>query len=134
MNAFFTKKDKKDVDAVPAVAEKDTKKTSAPKKKKSSSAAREGIAYRILVQPHVTEKAGILRGMNQYVFRVDSRARKQEIAQAIKERYGVQPSRVNTVRSAGKKRRLGKSEGFVSGYKKAIITLPEGKTIDISTH
>lgn len=145
MSALFSrnKKDEKETkqDAPAAVAEKKSRSaTSASsarggsgqaKKAAAKKGTREDIAYRVLITPHVTEKAGRLQGMNQYVFRVHPRAGKQEIAQAIAERFGVHPTRVNTVKIAGKKRRLGRTEGFVSGYKKAVITLPEGKTIDI---
>lgn len=89
------------------------------------------IAYRILRQPHVTEKAGRLAEENQYVFRVDAHATKPEIRQAIYEAYGVRALSVTTLRIPGKRRRLGGSEGRISGYKKAIVTLPEGKTIEV---
>ena len=126
MSALFQRKpkDKEKTSVSPAGAAKTSTK-------KQAEARQDRITYRVLVQPHVTEKAGVLQGMNQYVFRVDARAGKREIAQAIKERYGVMPKRVNTVRIAGKKRRLGRTEGWVGGYKKAVITLPEGSSIDV---
>lgn len=92
---------------------------------------RSSVAYRVLVQPHVTEKAGRLAGLNQYVFRVAEKATKPEIRQAIYEFYGIRPLRVRTSRVPGKRRRLGRTEGWVAGYKKAIVTLPEGKTIEV---
>lgn len=132
MTALFSRKKKNDE------TQKSTEKDAPAKQQKPKKAAAkksrgqtEGIAYRVLVQPHVTEKAGRLQGMNQYVFRVHPRAGKQEIAQAVQERFGVRPTRVNTVKIAGKTRRLGRTEGRVAGYKKAVVTLPEGKTIDI---
>lgn len=89
------------------------------------------IAHRVLVQPHVTEKAGRLGAINQYVFRVTPHATRQEIKRAILEVYGVRPVRVSTSRVPGKRRRLGRSEGNIAGYRKATVTLPQGKTIEI---
>ena len=107
-------------------------KPTKPVKAKKRSAAAEQVAYRVIIRPHITEKAGRLSGMNQYVFRVAKSAGKQEIAQAIQELYGITPVRVNTVSIPGKRRRLGKTEGRIAGYKKAYVTLPEGKTIELN--
>lgn len=132
MSALFRRSKSEDAEETKAQkTEGSTAAAKKPKQKKRSKGNRDRIAYRILLRPHVTEKAGTLQSMNQYVFRVDSRAGKQEIAQAVKEQYGVMPTRVNTIRIPGKARRLGKTQGRVSGYKKAIITIPEGKTINI---
>ena len=98
------------------------------------SGRREKIAYRVIVRPQITEKAGRLNEMNQYVFRVHKNAKKQEIAQAIQELYGVKPIRVNTIKIPGKTRRLGRTTGTIPGYKKAIVTIPEGKKIEVTQH
>ena len=91
----------------------------------------ERIASRVLVRPHITEKAGRVAAMNQYVFVVAEGATKPTIARAVFEIYGVRPIRVHTVRIAGKRRRIGRIEGRAAGYRKAIVTLPEGKTIEV---
>lgn len=121
----------------------DQEKAPEPQPGKAEAASREerveapspvdekGIAHRVLVRPHVTEKAGRLGALNQYVFRVAPRATKQEIKRAVAEVYGVRPVRVATVRVPGKRRRLGRSEGTISGYRKAVVTLPQGKTIEV---
>lgn len=119
MAIFFKKTAKEAASAFPVV------------RKVKASSTRERIAHRVLLRPHVTEKAGKLAQMNQYVFRIAARTTKQEIVQAVVDSYGVRPVAVSTVTIAGKRRRLGTREGRISGYKKAIVTLPEGKTIEV---
>lgn len=89
------------------------------------------VAHRILLRPQVTEKAGNVAEHNQYIFRVAGPATKPDIARAVFEAYGIRPLRVTTLRIPGKKRRLGATQGRISGYKKAVVTLPEGKTIEV---
>ena len=106
--------------------------------KQRSAAAEEGkreaypatSAAALLLRPHVTEKSGKLSAMNQYVFVVADSATKPQVSRAVTEVYGVRPLRVETMRIPGKKRRLGSSQGMVPGFKKAVVTLPEGKTIE----
>jgi len=81
--------------------------------------------------PHITEKATMLAEKNQYVFNVFERVTKPEIKKAIEEMYGVKVVKVRTINIPRKRRRLGRSEGFKSGYKKAIVTLKEGQKIEI---
>ncbi|MBI2582673.1 50S ribosomal protein L23 [Candidatus Azambacteria bacterium] len=69
--------------------------------------------------------------MRQYVFRVAPRANKIEIARAVENLYGVTVIRVGTVRVPGKVRRRGRYAGFRPGYKKAIVTLKEGESIEL---
>ncbi len=88
-------------------------------------------AYRILLKPLVTEKATVLGAENKYLFAVEPRANKIEIAKAIREVYGVKPAAVNIVKVLGKKTRSGRTIGKRKDWKKAIVTLPEGKTIKV---
>jgi large subunit ribosomal protein L23 len=89
----------------------------------------------ILIKPIVTEKMNQLSEKHgKYGFRVDKRANKLEIKKAIEEIYGVSVTSINTMVYAGKiKSRFTKS-GVISGrtnaYKKAIVTLGEGESID----
>jgi len=86
----------------------------------------------VVRMPHVTEKAArVASAQNQYVFRVAPRATKIEIRQAFEAIYDIRPLSVTTTTIPRKPKRLGKSQGFKSGYKKAIIRLPQGKTIEI---
>lgn len=106
----------------------DTKKVVGSGKKEKRSY---GNAYKVLVRPHVTEKAANLGAENKYVFVVSSDANKIEIAKAVKEVYGVKPVSVNIVRAKGKKVRHGRITGRRKDWKKAIIMLPAGKSINI---
>lgn len=90
----------------------------------------------ILIRPRITEKVNAqMEKMNRYTFVVDKRANKDEIKNAVEEFYSVKVANVNTsVVPAKNKSRFTKS-GFVSGrkqgFKKAIVTLVEGDTIDL---
>jgi len=89
----------------------------------------------ILKKPIITEKMTMLgEKRNQYAFRVDKRANKYQIRQAIQELYGVQVDSVNTMRYAGKTKSRYTKAGFVEGrtdsFKKAVVTLKEGEVID----
>ncbi len=90
-----------------------------------------GYADRIIIKPLVTEKAANLGMLNQYVFEAAPKANKIEIAKAINEIYGIMPKSVNIVKMKGKNLRYGRHTGKRRDWKKAIITLPQGKTINI---
>ncbi|HPD96372.1 MAG: 50S ribosomal protein L23 [Bacteroidales bacterium] len=89
----------------------------------------------ILIKPVVTEKMERLTNkVNQFAFIVDRRANKLQIKKAVEDLYNVTVASVNTMRYAGKVKtrytRTGYVAGRTSNYKKAIITLKEGETID----
>ncbi|MBR1564821.1 MAG: 50S ribosomal protein L23 [Paludibacteraceae bacterium] len=89
----------------------------------------------IIIKPIVTEKmTGLGEKLNRYAFQVDRKANKVEIKKAVEEMYNVQVVAVNTAVVAPKlKSRYTKSgiiEGKTNAYKKAIVTLKEGETID----
>lgn len=89
----------------------------------------------ILIKPVVTEKmTEQSERLNAYGFIVDRKANKVQIKKAVEELYGVTVERVNTMRYGGKSRsrytRSGILKGKTSAYKKAIVTLAEGETID----
>jgi len=90
-----------------------------------------GQAYRVLIKPLVTEKAASLGMHNKYVFAVSPKANKIEISKAIEEVYGIKPIGVNIINSEGKVIRSGRISGKRKDWKKAIVALPEGKTIKI---
>ncbi|HPD07624.1 50S ribosomal protein L23 [Patescibacteria group bacterium] len=85
----------------------------------------------ILIKPAVTEKAGTLNELNQYVFVVERGANKITIAKAIEAFYGVKPIAVNIINMPGKKVTRGRIKGQRPAWKKAIVTLPAGKSIAI---
>lgn len=85
----------------------------------------------IIVKPLISEKA--VGGMDEgkYHFQVASVANKNQIKGAIEQIFGVKVVSVNTMRMHGKFRRVGKSVGRRSDWKKAIVTLAEGETIKV---
>ena len=93
--------------------------------------AREYEDRGILVKPVVTEKATRLASLGQYVFIVAPHAPKGAIADAVRSRYGVAPASVTVQRYAGTAVRFGRREGTTKRFKKAIVTLPKGQTIDV---
>ncbi|MBU2264576.1 50S ribosomal protein L23 [Patescibacteria group bacterium] len=89
-------------------------------------------AYRLLRRPLVTEKSVNLSSLqNQYSFAVAPEASKNEVKKVIQDLYGVRVLRVNILNTKGKKRRVGRHEGFKPGFKKAIVFLPEGEKIEV---
>lgn len=97
----------------------------------AKSVKKAGRSYRVLIKPLVTEKASVLGSLNKYVFNVAASANKIEVSKAIYEVYGVKPVSVNMVKVLGKHTRFGRTSGKRKDWKKAIITLPEGKTIKV---
>ena len=82
----------------------------------------------------LTEKGtGLTERLNQYVFRVDPGANKIEIRRAVEELFKVKVTAVNTIRVKGKTKRFKGVAGRRSDTKKAIVTLAEGSTIDVTT-
>ena len=87
----------------------------------------------ILTSPHVTEKSTQLSGDDQYVFKVFSKANKIEIKKAIESLYGVKVIGVRIINVPAKQRRLGKTQGWKKGYKKATIKIKAGQKIEAIT-
>ena len=89
-------------------------------------------AYYIVKKPIVTEESMILmHAKNQYVFRVDPRANKSQIRDAVEEMFKVHVVKVNTMNYDGKVVRRGRSIGQKPRWKKAVVTLQPGETIDL---
>jgi len=87
--------------------------------------------YSIISSPLVTEKATLAGGAgNQVVFRVRPDASKYSIKHAIEVLFKVKVEKVRTAQYLGKKKRVGKSIGRRSAWKKAYVTLSEGDSID----
>ena len=91
--------------------------------------------YTIIKRPILTEKMTMLNERNQYAFEVDINANKIEIARAIEMRFEVNVVSVRTQRYKGKRKvqltRRGRFAGKRADWKKAIVTLKEGQTIDV---
>ena len=87
--------------------------------------------YQIVRAPVITEKATLAGEHNQVVFRVASDARKPEIRAAVEGLFDVKVEAVNTLNVKGKTKRFRGRPGVRSGYRKAIVTLAEGHSIDV---
>ncbi|MCK4540126.1 50S ribosomal protein L23 [Candidatus Parcubacteria bacterium] len=107
------------------------KTVSSGKKETRGKTARTGRAYKVLLRPLITEKAGNSGVLNKYFFAVADNANKIEINKAVSDVYGIKPIAVNVVSMQGKKTRNGKIRGKRKDWKKAIVTLPKGKSINI---
>ena len=84
----------------------------------------------ILVRPLITERTTQLMAEGKYVFVVAKAANKIEIAKAVAEVFKVKVAKVNTVNVTGKKKRMGRTKGKRPDYKKAIVKLAPGETIE----
>ena len=89
--------------------------------------------YDTILGPVITEKATVLTELNKVVFQVAMDSTKDEIAAAVEELFKVRVIKVNTLITKGKTKRFRGILGQRSDVKKAIVTLQEGQTIDIST-
>ncbi len=89
--------------------------------------------YDVIVAPMITEKATLLSEQNKVVFQVAMDSTKDEIATAVEELFKVKVTKVNTLIQKGKTKRFRGRPGRRSDLKKAIVTLQEGQSIDITT-
>lgn len=89
----------------------------------------------IIKRPILTEKMTMLGDRHQYAFEVDINSNKIEIAQAITKRFSVEIASIRTIRYKGKRKsqftRRGRMVGNRPSWKKAIVTLKEGQTIEL---
>jgi len=89
--------------------------------------------YDTILAPVITEKATVLSEHNKVVFRVADEATKQDIAAAVEALFQVKVTKVNTLITKGKTKRFRGRPGRRNDVKKAIVTLAEGQSIDITT-
>lgn len=88
--------------------------------------------YDVLLSPIVTEKASLISENNQVAFKVVLKASKIDIKNAIESIFKVKVKAVNTIVTKGKIKIFKGKKGRRSDYKKAIVTLAEGNSIDLS--
>ena len=86
--------------------------------------------YDIIYAPIITEKTASLANENKYAFKVSPKANKTEIKQAIESIFKVKVMSITTSNSHPKKKRVGKYTGMTNKYKKAIVKLAEGNSIN----
>lgn len=87
--------------------------------------------YEVLRRPIVTEKSMTLSDEGKYVFEVDERANKKQIKDAVEAAFDVKVVKVAVMTVQGKKRRWGRKIVETASWKKAIVTLQEGDSIQI---
>ena len=85
----------------------------------------------VIIAPVITEKSMANRQNNVYTFKVAKDATKTEIKRAIEEAFKVEVLNVNTLNTISKRRRVGRYAGKTKTYKKAIVTLKSGSSIEI---
>ncbi len=87
------------------------------------------LSHQILKEIHITEKTVGLEDEDQYVFRVDKKADKDQIRKAVERTYGVDVIKINTI-NVPRKRRRGRTPGWRKGFKKAVVTIKKGQNIE----
>jgi len=100
--------------------------------KKQAAAVVDVRHYDVVLAPHITEKSTMLSEHNAVVFKVASGASKPEIKAAVEALFGVSVTGVNTMVTKGKSKRWKGKPYQRSDFKKAIVTLAEGQSIDIT--
>ena len=89
--------------------------------------------YDVIVSPVVTEKSTLASESNQVVFNVSRKATKPEIKAAVEALFSVKVTGVNTLLRKGKMKRFRGTIGRQSDVKKAVVTLAEGQSIDVTS-
>ena len=88
--------------------------------------------YDVIISPIITENTMDMAADKKYAFKVAKDANKTEVRKAIEEIFGVEVAKVNVMNVSGKRKRLGRTFGTTSSYKKAIVTLtPDSKEIEL---
>ena len=85
----------------------------------------------IIKAPVITEKSQLAKEQGKYTFKVDPKATKTEIKEAIEKIFNVKVKAIRTINVKVKKRRVGRYTGLTNRSKKAIVKLAEGQTIDL---
>ena len=88
--------------------------------------------FDVIVAPVLTEKTmNLTQTQNKVTIKVNAKSSKEEIKDAFEAIFGVKVAQVNVINVRAKSKRLGRYEGKVSGYKKAIVKLAEGQSLDL---
>src|SRR5918993_789830 len=101
--------------------------------KKPAKSAIDINHYDVVLAPHITEKTTLLSEQNAVVFKVANNASKPQIKAAVEALFGVNVLGVNTLNQKGKSKRWKGRPYQRSDVKKAIVTLAEGQSIDVTT-
>ncbi len=110
---------------------KTVKKATASKKEAPISTEHSNIAFKVLVEPWITEKTHAAIADNKYTFRITRLATKKQVKLAIEGTYGVKVEKITVVNLKPKKKAYGRHMGTKSGIKKATVTLKKGDKIEL---
>ena len=86
-----------------------------------------------IISPNITEKSTSLSEFNKVVFKVHNGASKNSIKKSIEKIFKVNVVKINTINLKGKTKLIRNKRAYKSGYKKAIVTLKKGQSIDLAT-
>ena len=86
-----------------------------------------------IISPNITEKSTSLSEFNKIVFKVNKGAKKKAIKKSIEKIFKVNVIKINTINLKGKTKIVRNKKAYKSGYKKAIVTLKKGQSIDLAT-
>ena len=86
-----------------------------------------------IISPNITEKSTSLSEFNKVVFKVHNRASKKSIKKSVEKIFKVNVIKINTINLRGKTKTVRNKRAYKSGYKKAIVTLKKGQSIDLAT-
>ena len=88
-------------------------------------------AYNVIIRPVVSERSFDLMAQNKYTFEVARDAHRREIADAVEKLFDVHVVKVNTISVKPKPKRVRYQMGYTRSWKKAVVTLAEGESIEI---
>lgn len=119
MSALFSKK--------PNAAEE---KEITVKEDAAASTSFNPVQENVITGFYISEKAGLLNGFNQYVFKVSGNANKSQLSRQVEKMFSVKVKSVKMMNTKNKRRDIGKYTGFKPGFKKAVVVLEKGHTIE----
>ena len=108
-----------------------SEKPNSASSEKGAAAGSAADTQNALLRPHITEKAALLAENNAYVFRISPRANKADVAAAVRDIYGVTPEKIRIIVVPSKRVFVRGKSGVRSGYKKAMVYLKKGDSIEI---
>jgi len=126
----FKKEDKNKTQPVKEEGFVDERKRGNTEHSSANVLAGNGEAYRVLKNFYISEKASLLNGFSQYVFKVFRSANKSQIRKQVEKLFNVKVVSVKVLNMPRKRRDLGRHPGFKAEFKKAIVVLEKGQTIE----
>lgn len=129
LKKFFKKKSPQEIKEKKESPER--KEIIATARHREPGAEKGNVTPGIIRRPHITEKTASVSKEYKYVFVVAPGATKTEVSKAVARKYGVRVREVKIVTVPGKERKRGREIGWRSGYKKAIVILEKGQSIEI---